>query len=580
MDNVRLILFVTLAFLLLLTYQAWQQDYGPRPGQAPSSTAGDQAGQTGAPGSPGGSNEVPRPVADDRQDAPGGDASLPGASAERLIASEGRVVVKTDALRVELDTRGGDIRVVDLLNYPVSEDEPDQPFRLMDDQLPHIFITQSGLLAKELGPTHQQTYQSARPSYRLEPGEDRLEVILDWEGPAGVKVEKIYRFQRGSHVIGLSHRIHAGEQPWEGRLYGQLQRTESDRSTQESSFIYTYTGGAFASPQSRYHKVDFGEIREAGTNANLSADGGLARGNVDGWENGWIAMLQHYFVSALVPDPAAEYHYYTKYLQQGHRYVLGGYGPIIEIPAGQSRELSMTLYAGPKLQHVLEDLSPGLDLTVDYGWLWFLAKPLFWLLEKLHALLGNWGWAIVVLTLLIKLAFFHLSATSYKSMAQMRKLQPRLQSLKERYADDKAGLNQAMMDMYRKEKINPLGGCLPILVQIPVFIALYWVLLESVELRQADFIFWIDDLSTKDPYFILPLIMGATMFIQQYLTPAPLDPVQQKVMMVLPVVFTVFFAFFPSGLVLYWLVNNVLSIAQQWYITKKIENEGTPLAKK
>jgi YidC/Oxa1 family membrane protein insertase len=280
-------------------------------------------------------------------------------------------------------------------------------------------------------------------------------------------------------------------------------------------------------------------------------------------------MIQHYFVAAWIPDKTQIHNYYTNVINNS-RYVLGLYGPPQTVAPGTQHTFNIKLYTGPKLQHILSALAPNLDLTVDYGWLWFIAQPLFWMLEWIHQIVGNWGWAIIILTILIKLAFFQLSATSYKSMANMRRLQPRLLALKDRYGEDKAKLNQAMMDLYKKEKINPFGGCLPILIQIPVFIALYWVLLESVELRQAPFIWWWQDLSTADPYFVLPLIMGVTMLIQHFLNPAPIDPIQQKVMLILPIVFTVFFAFFPSGLVLYWLVNNVLSIAQQWVITKKI----------
>jgi YidC/Oxa1 family membrane protein insertase len=281
-------------------------------------------------------------------------------------------------------------------------------------------------------------------------------------------------------------------------------------------------------------------------------------------------MIQHYFLSAWIPDAAEPNLYYTKVLPPA-RYVLGLVGPELTVPPGQTQLFSSRLYVGPKLQDHLAEIAPGLELTVDYGMLTVLAKPIFWLLKRIHDLVGNWGWAIIILTLLIKLAFYKLSETSYKSMANMRKLAPRLQALKERYGDDRQKLNQAMMEMYRKEKINPLGGCLPILVQIPVFIALYWVLLESVELRQAAFILWLKDLSSPDPYYVLPLIMGVTMFIQQKLNPAPMDPMQAKVMMILPFVFTVFFAFFPAGLVLYWVTNNILSIAQQWVITRRVE---------
>ena len=289
--------------------------------------------------------------------------------------------------------------------------------------------------------------------------------------------------------------------------------------------------------------------------------------------DGWVAMLQHYFLGALIPERGSVEHFYTKTLSNA-RYVIGMIAPQRTIAAGESGVFGTRLYVGPKLQEEMKQVAPGLELTVDYGLLTVLAQPLFWLLKTIHKFIGNWGWSIVLVTLLIKLAFYKLSETSYKSMANMRKLAPRLQSLKERFGDDRQKLNQAMMEMYKKEKINPLGGCLPIAVQIPVFIALYWMLLESVELRQAPFMLWIQDMSSPDPFYILPLLMGVTMLIQQKLNPAPLDPIQAKVMMALPVVFTVFFAFFPSGLVLYWVVNNTLSIAQQWVITRRIERGG------
>jgi YidC/Oxa1 family membrane protein insertase len=323
-----------------------------------------------------------------------------------------------------------------------------------------------------------------------------------------------------------------------------------------NKFIYTYTGGAIYSEEKKYEKIKFDDIAEADLNRDI--------------KGGWLAMLQHYFVSAWVPPAEQVHHYYSKALKTG-RFVLGAYSPNKTVSAGEQVNFESRFYAGPKLQHQLEAISKGLELTADYGWLTIIAKPIFWVLEKIHGIVQNWGWSIILLTVLIKLAFYKLSETSYKSMANMKKVAPRLQTLKERYGDDKQRLNQAMMEMYKKEKINPLGGCLPMLVQIPVFISLYWVLLEAVELRQAPWIFWIQDLSIKDPYFVLPLLMGITMFIQQKLNPAPPDPMQAKIMMSLPIVFTVFFAFFPSGLVLYWFVNNLLSILQQWYITKKIE---------
>lgn len=287
-------------------------------------------------------------------------------------------------------------------------------------------------------------------------------------------------------------------------------------------------------------------------------------------KDGWLAMIQHYFVSALIPESDKNHHYYSKVLD-GERYVIGLYGPQLSVAAGEIQEAKVKVFSGPKTQSVLEKIAPGLELTTDYGILWFIGKPIFWLLNTIHSLIGNWGWAIILVTVVIKAIFYPLSAMGYKSMARMRKVTPRMTAIRERYSKDKTRMNQAMMELYKEEKINPLGGCFPILVQIPVFLALYWVLLESVEMRQAPFMLWIQDLSIKDPLFILPLIMGISMFIQQKLNPPPADPIQAKVMQFLPIIFTVFFAFFPAGLVLYWVTNNILSIFQQWSITKRIE---------
>ena len=390
-------------------------------------------------------------------------------------------------------------------------------------------------------------------------GADTLQVPLVWRSDDGVTVTKRYTFHRGSHVVDLEHEVvnNSGSE-WSGRQYRQLQRTQV-AETGQSTFIYTYMGGVIYSPEEKYEKVKFEEMQKQDLDRTIT--------------DGWAAMLQHYFLGAMIPERAVAEHYYTKSLSNA-RYVIGLISPPRTVAAGERTLFGTQLFLGPKLQDEMKQVAPGLELTVDYGLLTFLAQPLFWLLKTIHNLIGNWGWSIVLVTMLIKLAFYKLSETSYRSMANMRKLAPRLQSLKERYGDDRQKLNQAMMEMYKKEKINPLGGCLPIVVQIPVFIALYWMLLESVELRQAPFMLWMNNLSAPDPYYVLPLLMGVTMLIQQKLNPAPMDPIQAKVMMVLPVVFTVFFAFFPSGLVLYWVVNNTLSIAQQWMITRRIERGG------
>ncbi len=553
MDTQRLILFIALAFVLLLLWQAWEQDYGP----APSAPVTQDSPAT---------QEVPAtsaPVADIPQGAPAeqpptttAEGSIPTVQ-EHVLQTAERIRVETDALKVEIDTHGGDLRRLYLKAYPVSLDAPEQPFELLNDTLPKLFVAQSGLIgAKSQAPNHHAVYTAEERDYRLTEGSDQLAVRLTWNGPNGLIVVKTYTFHRGSYLIEVNHEVqNATGETWKGRQYRQLQRTQVAEEGQ-SSFIYTYMGGVLYSEQDKYQKIDFADM----VDADLDVD----------TKNGWAAMLQHYFLAAWVPPADELDKYYTKALP-GARYLIGLVSPQITVEPGQTGVFTSRLYAGPKLQDVLAKIAPGLELSVDYGILTVLAQPLFWLLKTIHRFIGNWGWAIILVTLLIKLAFFKLSEASYKSMANMRRMQPRLQTLKERYSDDKQKLSQAMMELYKKEKINPLGGCLPIVIQIPVFIALYWVLLESVELRQAPFILWIKDLATPDPYFVLPVIMGVTMVIQQKLNPAPMDPIQQKVMMILPLVFTVFFAFFPSGLVLYWVANNALSITQQWVITRKVE---------
>lgn len=550
MDNQRLILFLALAFILFLSWEAWQEDYAPKPVASP-------AAETATP-----ALELPKdvPAAQQTQvdDTPPVKADTPEAPATGMEASSSsqRINVLTDTLDVIIDSRGGDIRQVDLLKYPVASDKPDEPFRLMKESFPNLFVAQSGLLSENNAPDHYAIFKSEKTDYQLQPGQDELRVPLVWQDDNGIKVTKTLVFHRGSHVIDIEHKIeNSSAEPWQGRQYRQLQRSRPDGSG-ESAFIYTYNGGVIYSDEEKYEKIEFDDM----------ADNNLSR-DIHG---GWAAMIQHYFLTAIVPSADETNHFYTK-AAGDDRFVLGLVSPSKTINAGQSDTFTTRFYAGPKEQAVLEELAKGLELTVDYGVLTVIAKPLFWVLGWFHSMFGNWGWAILMVTLVIKLAFYPLSAASYRSMANMRKFAPRMQQLKERYGDDRQRMSQAMMELYKKEKINPLGGCLPMVVQIPVFIALYWVLLESVELRQAPFIFWIQDLSIKDPFYVLPLLMGVSMFIQQKLNPPPPDPVQAKIMMALPVIFTAFFAFFPAGLVLYWLANSVLSVTQQWYITAKIE---------
>jgi YidC/Oxa1 family membrane protein insertase len=434
----------------------------------------------------------------------------------------------------------------------------DEPFELLQDSGTKLFILQSGLLSSSgSAPNHYARFVPEKTDYRLQEGQDTLDVPLTWTDESGLKVTKTYTFHRGRFHVELRQQVENPTQDeWRGQQYRQLQRTPPATKRSMLGGAYTYTGGVISTPEKRYEKIGFDDI--AKENLTLTVTGG------------WVAMIQHYFVAALVPPQDQTDTFYTK-TAGNNRYVLGMLGPQKVVAPGESKDFVTQLYLGPKIQDRLEELAPNLRLTVDYGFLTVLAQPLFWLLKQIHSIVGNWGWAIIFLTILIKLAFFKLSETSYRSMANMRKLTPKIASLKERYGQDKQRMNQAMMDLYKQEKINPLGGCLPILVQIPVFIALYWVLLESVELRQAPFMLWIQDLSLKDPYYVLPLLMGVTMFLQQKLNPPPPDPMQAKVMMALPFVFTFFFLWFPAGLVLYWLVNNVLSIAQQYAITKRIE---------
>jgi YidC/Oxa1 family membrane protein insertase len=536
---------MALAFLGMLLYQAWQEDYGPKPVATAENAnpAEPVAGDT--------------PTAPRQADIDNAAPSVPGVPTPEAAKSSGLIKIVTDTLDLVLDSRGGTIVDARLIQYPVAVNKPDEKFRLLSQRPSDYFIIQSGLLGSETErtPTHEAVFTAAGDRFELADGEDQLIVDLLWQSADGVQVTKRYTFTRGSHAVRLEHLVNNNsETAWSGRDYRQLQRGEPADSG--SAFMYTYTGGAIYSQEDKYQKYDFEEL---GT-------GQLDRDVKDGW----LAMIQHYFLGAIVPPRGEDQHYYGKRLSNG-RAVIGGYGPAKTVAPGAADTFSGTLFIGPKLQAELAELAEGLDLTVDYGWLVFIAKPMYWVLEQIFGFVGNWGWTIIIFTILIKLAFFKLSETSYKSMANMRKMTPRIQALKDRYGDDKQRMQQAMMELYKTEKINPLGGCLPMLVQMPFFIALYWVLLESVELRQAPWILWLDDLSIKDPYFVLPVIMGVSMFVQQKLNPPPPDPMQAKIMMSLPVVFTVMFAFFPSGLVLYWVVNNLLSIAQQWVITKRIE---------
>jgi YidC/Oxa1 family membrane protein insertase len=556
-DSQRLLLYCSLVLVLYLIWLAWEQDYGPQP--LPDTQVQGQDFRK--------NRHAAAPVAD-VPEAPAVSKAGEQTATQQVAPESQSIHVVTDVLDVEIDTRGGDLRRVALLTYPARAHSPDVPFVLLhDNEALGLYVAQSGLIhdqtsetdvdAAALAPSHHAVYTVEEGEYRLRDSADKLTVPLTWRSPAGVTVKKAFTFRRGDFLVDVAHTvINRGKQAWSGRQYRQL-RHGPIREEETSRLLYTYTGAAYY--DGKYEKIGFEDM-----------EGGALGREIEG---GWVAMLEHYFVSAWVPRSDEKNFYYTNVLSEGGtpEYIIGQRSTGLRVAPGETGTFRAQIFVGPKLQERLGQIADGLELVVDYGIFTALAKPLFWALEFIHNIVGNWGWAIVMLTVLIKLVFYKLSETSYRSMAKMRTVQPRMVALRERYGDDKQKMNQALMELYKKEKINPLGGCLPILVQIPVFIALYWMLLESVELRQADFILWIDDLSNKDPYFVLPVLMGVTMFVQQKLNPTPPDPIQAKMMMALPFVFTVFFAFFPSGLVLYWLVNNLLSIAQQWVITKRVE---------
>ena len=552
MDNIRPILFALLAVVLFLLYQAWQEDYGPQPlpPTQPSTV------ESTVPDVPSTAPDVPSPASPATPAGPASDIRSP-ATGSRIVR------VKTDVLDLEINTLGGSIVSAKLPQMPLSLDNPDVVKQLLTTDPFRYYVAESGLIGSDdnLAPKHDKAiYTAEKTDYALADGQDSLRVTLTWSNGQGVEVSKHFTFKRGLYDVIVEHEVtNNSGQTWSGREYQQLKRSSFKEET-DSMFMVFYTGAGIYTAEDKFDKYDFEELQE--TTINKETTGG------------WISYLQHYFVGAWVPAQDQRNTLYSKDLKND-RFLLGTYGPGKSLNNGETATFSSQLYIGPKLNKQLKEVAEGLELTRDYGFLAVIAKPMYWVLEKIHNYIGNWGWAIIIFTVLLKLVFYKLSETSYRSMAKMKKFTPRIQALKDRYGDDKQRMQQAMMELYKKEKVNPLGGCLPMLIQIPFFITLYWVLMESVELRQAPWILWIQDLSIKDPFFILPIIMGASMFIQQKLNPAPPDPMQAKIMQALPIIFTVFFAFFPAGLVLYWVDNNVLSITQQYIITKRIEAEDT-----
>ncbi|MBT0959964.1 membrane protein insertase YidC [Denitromonas iodatirespirans] len=545
MDNRRLILLTIFAFSIFMLWEGWGKYTNPPVAEvARSATATTPGSDTSIPQA---STQL------------GGDASVP---TETTAAADSAptLTVRTDSVVALISADGGDIIRLELTHHKATADKS-KNYVLLDNGTRHIYAAQSGLTGPGL-PNHKTRFTLPEGEQVLADGADSLTVRLSAPAANGVAVDKLLTFHRDSYVIDVAYEIRNGsDTPVRTDAYFQFLRDGEAAETTEAMGVSTFTGPAFYTDANKFQKVSFDDI----------ADGSAKFVKKD--DNGWVAMVQHYFVSAYLPEQGVQREYFARKINDKF-YTAGTILPVDEIAPGATASVGARLYSGPQEQEHLEAIAPGLDLVVDYGWLTVIAAPLFWVLQWFHNLTGNWGWAIILVTICLKIIFFPLSAASYKSMAKMRTLGPRLQRMKEQYGDDKARMQKEMMEIYKKEKINPLGGCLPILVQIPVFIALYWVLLGSVEMRQAPWLGWITDLSVKDPYFILPIIMGATMLIQMRLNPTPPDPMQAKVMMAMPIVFTFMFLFFPAGLVLYWVVNNTLSIAQQWQITKMIESGG------
>jgi len=538
MDTRRLVLFVIFSMSILMLWDAWQRDHAPT---SPAQTVA-------AAGSA--SSAAPAAVS----------ADLP-VNADYALKSAQRIEVTTDLFKAEIETVGGDLRKLALLKHRAEADE-NADFVLMDDAAkPMLYVAQTGLIGGDL-PNHNAVFTSSANRFEMVDGQDTLQVRLSWVGANGVTVDKVYTFHRNRYDINVTYEVkNASETPITPTMYYQI--VHDSESNQGSALMPTFTGGSYYTEATKFKKLAFKDMEKEPLNVSA--------------KDGWVGLLQHYFVSAWIPEQGLERKFYTDKLSS-NIYRIGTKSTLQTLQPGSELIIPARLFAGPQTKRDLNATAPGLEYTVDYGWLTVIASPLFWLLDKIHSVVNNWGIAIILLTILIKAAFFRLSASGYRSMAQMRELAPRLQSMKEKFGDDRQKMQMAMMDLYKKEKINPMGGCFPILIQVPVFIALYWVLLGSVELRHAPFFGWIKDLSAIDPYFVLPILMGATMIIQTKLNPKPTDPMQAKIMTWMPVVFSVFFFFFPAGLVLYWLVNNVLSIAQQWYINKMIHAEN--LAKK
>ena len=570
MDLTRFALYTALAIVTYFMLLAWQEDYPPVIDDGSSSREeipqipNTQAATSDLP------TDIPAsvPVSNDRSDTPSvAPASTPVLSNTTNAAE--LIAIRTDTFDIQINPVGGDIVYLALPLYRKQIDVADDPFVLLDNQPGREYIAQSGLIGEDgIDSTGRAIYRAASTSYTMSESADSLDVDLTTTTEDGVEVIKRYSFNRDSYLIDISFIVNNNSsENWQANAFGQIKRDAFDDPSDAGGFGRTYLGFVTTITDDPYIEIEFDDIDDSGA-STLETTGG------------WMAFSQHYFITAWVPD-AGSVNRLTTRKNASNQYYGEFTSSAFQVPAGASGSHTIQYYAGPKDQYVLRDISPGLDKTIDYSFLWFIASPIYWLLSRINSFIGNWGISIILLTVVVKSAFYKLSETQYRSMAGMRRLMPKMQQLKESYGDDKMKLQKATMDLYKKEKINPFGGCLPMLVQMPVFIALYWVLLESVELRHAPFMLWLTDLSVRDPFFILPLLMGATMYLQTTLSPAPADPMQAKVMKMMPVMMTVLFLWFPAGLVLYWLTNGALGILQQWYITKKLDAayEAKKLAK-
>ena len=546
----NLLIAAILATLLMLVIR-WHEFQENLPAQAPV------AAQTSTS-----NGSVPAATSVANSDIPVAANSQSEAEKTNQAATQ-LINVKTDSFDLTINPLGGDIVQLALPRHYLKLDTPDQPFVLLDNRDNHTYLAQSGLIGANGTDTAQgrPLFSSEKTAYSLGEGENQLVVDLHLQ-QGEVKITKRFTFTRGDYLINVEYLIdNQSANTWSAQLYGQIKRDSQNFVKVSALEMNPYLGAAITTPEENYKKMTFEKIAE-GEFKTVE-------------QGGWVAMVQHYFISAWIPDANSDNTYHLRKLGTNDLYLLGFTGKVNEVAPGTQGTISASFYAGPKDTERLEQISPYLDLTVDYGWLWWVSKPLFWVLKFIHNIVGNWGLAIIGLTLFVKLVFFKLSATSYKSMAKMRKLAPKMAELKERLGDDRQKFSQEMMKMYKTEKVNPFGGCLPLLIQMPVFLALYYVLMESVELRHSPFFGWITDLSVKDPYFVLPIIYGVTMYFMQKLNPQPTDPMQARIMQMLPLVFTFMFLWFPAGLVLYWVTNNTLSILQQYIITKQIEAEDT-----